>query len=56
MHMTGDISNLHDIQTNNDGYVSFAGREKGKITDGDCNLQCAENGNFVLEMIRFEEV
>ena len=28
MHMTGDISNLHDIQTINDGYVSFTGKEK----------------------------
>ena len=31
MHMTGDISNLHVIQTINDGYVSFAGK-KGEIT------------------------
>ncbi|KAI3689360.1 hypothetical protein L2E82_47315 [Cichorium intybus] len=31
-HMTGDISQLHDIQNINGGYVSFAGGEKGKIT------------------------
>jgi len=30
--MRGDISDLHDIQIFNDGYVSFAGSEKGKIT------------------------
>ncbi|KAL4574069.1 hypothetical protein LXL04_020891 [Taraxacum kok-saghyz] len=27
-HMTGDISHLHDIQNNYDGYVSFAGEAK----------------------------
>jgi hypothetical protein len=56
-HMTGDISHLDDIQTINDGYVSFAGKEKREDhADGDRNKRCVENGNFVLEMIRFEEV
>ena len=32
MHMKGDMSNLLVIQIFNDGYVSFAGSEKGKIT------------------------
>ncbi|KAL7591872.1 hypothetical protein Lser_V15G32857 [Lactuca serriola] len=31
-HMIGDISHLHDIQNFNGEYVSFAGREKEKIT------------------------
>ena len=31
-HTTGDISHLKEIQIINEGYVSFAGKEKGKIT------------------------
>ena len=30
--MTGVISQLHDIQNFNRGYVSFVGGERGKIT------------------------
>ena len=57
MHMTGDISNLHVIQTINDGYVSFAGKEKGNITQmGTVRNDMLKKGNFVSEMIRFKEV
>ena len=51
--MTGDISQLHDIQTFNGGYVSFAGGEGGKITqrgtvsNGVLNF---ENVNFAPEL------
>ena len=31
-HMTGDLSQLHDLQSFDGGYVAFAGGEKGKIT------------------------
>ncbi|KAL4582814.1 hypothetical protein LXL04_007375 [Taraxacum kok-saghyz] len=31
-HMTGDISQLTDLMHHNGGYVSFAGGDKGKIT------------------------
>ena len=55
--MTGDISYLDDIQIINDGYVSFAGSEKGKITQlGTVTNGVLKKGNFVSEMIRFEEV
>ena len=52
-HMTGDISQLHDIQTFNGGYVSFADGEGGKITqrgtvsNGVLNF---ENVNFAPEL------
>ena len=51
--MRGDISHLLVIQIINDGFVSLAGKEKGKITNGDRKKRCAEKGNFVLELIRF---
>ena len=51
--MRGDISHLLIIQIINDGFVSLAGKEKGKITNGDRKKRCAEKGNFVLELIRF---
>ncbi|KAL4567691.1 hypothetical protein LXL04_023283 [Taraxacum kok-saghyz] len=38
-HMTRDISQLNNIHPINGGYVSFAGKEKGKIT------QCVEKGS-----------
>ena len=45
IHMTGDISQLLDIQNTYGGYVSFAGKgEKGKITDGDRKKRCAAKG------------
>ena len=51
--MRGDISNLLVILIINDRYVSLAGSEKGKITNGDRKKRCIKNGNFNLELIRF---
>ena len=51
--MRGDISNILVILIINDRYVSLAGSEKGKITNGDRKKRCAEKGNFNLELIRF---
>ena len=45
--MTGDISQLHDIQTFNGGYVSFAGGEGGKIT---------QKGTVTNGVLSFENV
>ncbi|KAL4587548.1 hypothetical protein LXL04_000419 [Taraxacum kok-saghyz] len=53
-HMRGDISNRLVILIINDRYVSLAGSEKGKITNGDRNKRCTKNGNFILELIRFD--
>ena len=50
MHMTGDISQLLDIQNIYGGYVSFAGKgEKGKITQmGTVRNGVLKRDNFVL--------
>ena len=47
--MTGDISQLHDIQIINGGYVSFAGGEKGKITQ----MGTASNGVLKFDCVNF---
>ncbi|XP_076883438.1 uncharacterized protein LOC143532205 [Bidens hawaiensis] len=52
-HMTGDISQLSDIQIFNGGFVSFAGREKGKITQKGTvsnGVLKFENVNYVPEL------
>ena len=52
-HMTWGISQLHDIQTFNRGYVSFAGAEGGKITQKGTvanDVLSFENVNFALEL------
>ena len=52
-HMTGDISQLSDIQIINGGYVSFAGGEKGKITQKGTvsnGMLKFDNVNFVPEL------
>ena len=46
-HMTGDISQLNGIQTFNGGFVSFAGREGGKIT---------QRGTVTNGVLSFENV
>ena len=51
--MTGDITQLNNIQTFNGGYVSFAGGEKGKITQKGTvsnGVLKFENVNFVPEL------
>ena len=46
-HMTGDISQLYDIQNVNGAYVSFAGGEGGKIT---------QKGTITNGVLSFENV
>ena len=49
MHMVGDISNLHVIQSISDGYVSLAGKEKGKITQlGTVFYSVLKKSNFIF--------
>lgn len=45
--MTGDISQLQDIQKFNEGYVSFAGGEGGMIT---------QKGTVTNGVLSFENV
>ena len=45
--MTGDITQLHDIQTFDGGYVSFAGGEQGRIT---------QRGTVTNGVLKFEQV
>ena len=52
-HMTGDISQLNNIQSFNQGYVSFAGGEGGKITQRGTvtnGVLSFENVNFAPEL------
>ena len=52
-HMTGDISQLNNIQSFNGGYVSFAGGEGGKITQKGIVTNAVlsfENVNFAPEL------
>ena len=52
-HMTGDISQLNDIQTFNGGYVSFAGGEGEKITQRGTmsnGVLSFENVNYAPEL------
>ena len=52
-HMTGDISQLTEIQNYNGGYVSFAGGENGKITQRGTvtnGILQFDNVNFVPEL------
>ncbi|XP_052622642.1 uncharacterized protein LOC128127934 [Lactuca sativa] len=46
-HMTGDISQLSEIQSFNGGYISFAGGDGGKIT---------QHGTVTNEVLSFENV
>ena len=48
-HMTGDISQLNDIQIIDGGYVSFAGGDKGKITQ----TGTVSNGVLKFEGVNF---
>ena len=51
--MTGDISQLTEIQNYNGGYVSFTGRENGKITQRGTvtnGILQFENVNFIPEL------
>ena len=58
MHMIGDIFQLLDIQNFYGGYVSFAGEKEknGRSQMGTVRNGVLKKGNFVLELIRFEEV
>ena len=47
--MTGDLSQLNDLQTFNGGYVSFAGGESGKITQ----MGTVSNGVLKFEMVNY---
>ncbi|XP_052625722.1 uncharacterized protein LOC128132796 [Lactuca sativa] len=52
-YMTGDISQLSEIQSFNGGYVSFAGRDGGKITKRGTvtnGVLSFENVNFAPEL------
>ena len=51
--MTGDISQLCDVRQFNGGYVSFAGKENGKITQKGTlrnGVLSFENVNYVPEL------
>ncbi|KAI3744682.1 hypothetical protein L1987_57771 [Smallanthus sonchifolius] len=48
-HMTGDISQLHDIKMFNGGYVSFAGDKGGKIT----MKGTVTNGTLYFEDVKY---
>ena len=51
--MTGDISQLHDIQNFNGGYVSFAGGDGGKINQWGTTsngVLSFENVNYAPEL------
>ena len=51
--MTGDIAQLHNIQSFNGGYISFAGGDGGKITQRGTvsnGVLSFENVNFAPEL------
>ena len=52
-HMTGDISQLNNIQSFNGGYISFAGGDGGKITQRGTvsnGVLSFENVNYAPEL------